>query len=718
MKRFLSILFCCMAINAGHAQSSDNGDGTFTNPVLWTDMPDPDVIQVGDTFYFVSTSMHMLPGVTILKSTDLVNWEFGTNVVPQFDDDPYFDLEGGNRYGKGQWATAIRHWGGEFHVLFTSNSNGCFIYSSADMKGPWRKTIVAGFPYHPLLDRYTPLKEETDVEGANHHILYDPGFLVDDDGRVYVIHGNTINYITELDPATCLPKGPARLFYQAHRAGLEGNRLYHIGDYYYAICTYGGSHSGNVTCLRARSLEGPWEEREVMCVGGRQPESHILQACLLQLESGETWAMAFLDMGVLGRIPHLVPVYWVDGWPMFGIGLDGNLTLRKPLVSKRQAKPTAKPSVQTLATSDDFSGEVLGLQWQFNHNPVKGSYSLKARPGWLRMYSLGANLPLPDRRANNPLVNNGLPVSETSVKVSAEAPFLMARGVLTQRLFGPSSCGTAHVDMSHLKAGDCAGLALLNIPSAMLSVSRKGNGFVLSQKETDNEKETMLGEVNLTREQASSLWLRVEAAGISGLANFSYSLDGSSFQPLGKTFHMVYSGVYFVGNRFALFCYNSKAAKGGWMDVDDFKVDIAPLFDRHVGKGSVLEAEWTDLLWRTECRKNTASTPQSANMDVAWVQDGGIIAFRNLHFKEEVSNLSFTLRNVSAVNAFIELRDADRQQVLGTADIPEASAGYSDIDLHLQTPIDGNRSLEIRVWNHDWDQPRMGEVLIDKITFH
>ena len=715
MKRLLSILLCCITMNVGHAQSSDNGDGTFTNPVLWADMPDPDVIQVGDTFYFVSTSMHMLPGVTILKSKDLVNWEFGTNVVPQFDNDPYFDLEGGNRYGKGQWATALRHWGGEFHVLFTSNSNGCFIYSSADMKGPWRKTTVAGFPYHPLFDRYDSLKEEVDADGTNHHILYDPGFLVDNDGRVYVIHGNTINYITEIDPVTCQPKGPARLFYNAHRAGLEGNRLYHIGEYYYAICTYGGSHSGNVTCLRARSLEGPWEEREVMCVGARQPESHILQACMLQLESGETWAMAFLDMGVLGRIPHLVPVHWVDGWPMFGIGLDGNLTLPKPHVTK-DSKPIAKPLTQTLATSDDFAKPALGLQWQFNHNPIKGSYSLSARPGWLRMHSLKANLPLSAKRANNPLVNNGLPISETSVKVSAGAPFLMARGVLTQRLFGPSSSGIAHVDMSHLKAGDCAGLGLLNIPSAMLSVSRKGNKFVLCQKETDNEKETSFGEVSLTAEQARSLWLRVEANGITEIANFSYSLDGNVFQPIGREFHMVYSGVYFVGNRFALFCYNTKSAKGGWMDVDDFKVDIAPLFDRHIVKGSVLEAEWTDKLWRTECRWNTSSS-QPSNMDIAWVQDGGIIAFKNLSFDEAVSRLSFTLRNVSGNNVFIELRDTEKQQVLGTADIPEASNEYTVVNLPLKSPLRGKCSLEIRVWNHDWDQPRMGEVLIDKILF-
>ena len=139
------------------AQQSDNGDGTFTNPVLWADLPDPDVIQVDDAFYFVSTSMFMMPGVTILKSYDLVNWSIAANVVPRFDEDPYFDLQGGNRYAHGQWATAIRYWGGEFHVLFTSNANGTFIYSSPTMEGEWRKTVVYNAPYHPTQDRLKPL---------------------------------------------------------------------------------------------------------------------------------------------------------------------------------------------------------------------------------------------------------------------------------------------------------------------------------------------------------------------------------------------------------------------------------------------------------------------------------------------------------------------------------------------------------------------------------
>lgn len=706
-KKLLSLFLFLAGFSSASAQLSDNGDGTFTNPVIWTDMPDPDIAQVGDTFYMVSTSMHMLPGVTLLKSADLVNWSFAANVLPQFDDDPYFDLQGGNRYGKGQWATALRYWGGEYHVLFTSNSNGTFIYSSATMQGPWRKTTLYQGPYHPILDRMQPLREQGTSDGYSHHILYDPGFLVDHDGRVYVVHGNTLNYITEIDPITCQAKTPARLLYQAHREGLEGNRPYHIGDYYYIICTYGGSHSGNVTCMRSRSLEGPWEEREVMCVGARMADSHILQACLIPLESGETWAMAFLDMGVLGRIPHLVPVHWIEGWPVFGGWEDGNISLRKPNV-KPQSPETPTAEKLQLAKSDDFSAEKLGLQWQFNHNPDWSKVSLAERPGWLRMHAQLANQPLPKKKAANPLVNNGELVSETSVKVSPEAPMLMARNTLTQRLFGPYSQGTAKVDASHLKRGDKAGIALLNIPYATLTISRTGDGFALAQTEGDNVQEQQNESVSLTSQQVQNLWLRAETEGQSGVARFAYSLDGKTYMPLGKTFQMVYSGLYFVGNRYALFCYNTQSAKGGYMDIDDFEVEMRPLYDRTIQKGSTLEAEWTDVLWRAEI---------AADGNVAYTQDGGLVAFYRLHIAEDIHNLTFYVKNISGNNTFVELRDVTTGQTLGTVDIPAPTGRYTALPMSLKQPLASDHRLEVRIWNHDWDQPKMGLVTLDKIVF-
>lgn len=689
MKKILTIFLIASAVFSSIAQSSDNGNGTFTNPVLWTDLPDPDVIQVGDTFYFVSTSMHMLPGVTILKSSDLVNWSFATNVVPRFDNDPYFDLQGGNRYGKGQWATALRYWGGEFHVLFTSNSNGTFIYSSSDMKGPWKKTVIYDAPYHPLIDRFEPLKQQDKGDGFHHHILYDPGFLIDNDNRIYVVHGNSLNYITEIDPVSCQPLGEARLLYQAHRPGLEGNRPYHIGDYYYVICTYGGSHSGNVTCLRSKSLDGPWEEREVMCEGARYPESHILQACLIPLESGETWAMAFMDMGVLGRIPHLVPVYWCDGWPIFG-GLDGNLTLRKPLIKKGQAQPETRPEKQTLATSDDFSSTELGLQWQFNHNPNAKAYSLIERPGWLRLHALKT--------------------------YSKEATLLMARNTLTQRLFGPNSQATVKIDASHLKQGDEAGLAILNIPYGTLTVSRKGKGFIIRQTIGDENKVETTGEFSITAKEASNIWLRVRTKAISALADFSYSLDGINFTSLGDTFHMVYSGTYFVGNRFALFCYNTRQ-NGGYIDIDSFDTTIEPLFERTIEPGTTLQASWSDDLLRTECRWTTDNESASSDMEIAWTGDGGMIAFNDMQVSGQISDVDFIIRNVSAHNVMVELRDKQTGKILGSADLPEPSKDYSVVTMKLNSSLVSGHRLEIRIWNKDWDVPKMGEVILSKIKF-
>ncbi len=718
MRNIFLLLLSLLYIIPLRVQSSDNGDGTFTNPVLWADMPDPDVTQVDDTFYMVTTSMHMLPGVTIVSSTDLVNWQFAANVVPQFDDkDPYFSLQGGNRYARGQWATALRYWGGEFHVLFTSNSNGTYIYSSSKMDGPWRKTTLYDSPFNPYTDRFiTPIEQEQS-DGFYHHALYDPGFMIDNDGRVYVVHGNSVNYITEIDPVSCQAKTPARLLYRRHREGLEGNRPYHIGDYYYIICTYGGSHSGNVTCLRSRSLDGPWEEREVMCTGARRPESHLLQACLIPLASGQTWAMAFMDMGALGRIPHLVPVHWLDGWPVFGDWAEGNITLRKPLIHAGQNSPEPKPEAQTLATTDDFSLHQLGLQWQFNHNPDWNHVSLTQRPGFLRLHAQPALQPLPRHETNNPRVTHPDRMAQSSIQVSPEAPLLMARNTLTQRIFGPYSQATACIDASHLKVGDRAGLAVLNIPYATLTINRTSKGLVLAQTVGDAQQEQTHERLTLSERQAHQLWLRVHIDAIADSATFFYSMDGSIFHPLGQKFKMQYSGDYFVGNRFALFCYNTRNRQGGWLDVDDFVVDSTPLFDRKISKGTAIQAEWTDVLWRTECRWSNVTNLSTSNMDVAITGDGGIIAFQNLEITEKIQKIMITLHNISAHHAFVELTDAVNGQVLGTAEIPEPSDSYNTIPLQLKHPLQSGHRIEFRVWGHDWDVPALGEVLIDKFLF-
>ncbi|MGN1213958.1 MAG: family 43 glycosylhydrolase, partial [Bacteroidaceae bacterium] len=160
--------------------TADNGDGTFTNPLLWGDWPDPDIIRVGDTYYMVSTSMHYVPGAPILSSRDLVNWKMESYAVERYDEDPRYDMNGGTLYLNGAWATSIRHHNGKFYVVFCTpygwgTEKGHFSVCEAEkVTGPWKRTV---FPEY----------------------LYDPGLFFDDDGRVYVVHGQGTLYLTELN---------------------------------------------------------------------------------------------------------------------------------------------------------------------------------------------------------------------------------------------------------------------------------------------------------------------------------------------------------------------------------------------------------------------------------------------------------------------------------------------------------------------------------------
>lgn len=645
-----TVLMGCMAIGMS-AQSSDNGDGTFTNPVIWGDFPDPDVIRVDDTFYFVSTSMHYFPGVTILESKDLVNWQIACNAVESFDIDPAYSLQGGNRYAKGQWATSIRHFGGKFHVLFNTNTEGTFFYSSPSMEGPWKQTKVEG------------------------HRLYDPGMFVDNDGRVYVVHGNTDIFVTEIDLETLQEKGPAKQIYRSHRGGLEGNRCYHIGDYYYIYCTYGGDKAGQ-TCLRSRSLFGPYEEREVMFEAGNRAESILHQSCIVPLQNGEYWGMIFQDRGGLGRIPWLIPIYWVNGWPIMGDPTDGIMTLKTPVANASQNNETS--GHRSLKGTDYFDSDRLALKWQFNHNPDNREYSLTERPGHLRLHT-----------------------------ATMTDSLRKARNTVTQRIFGPYSQATAKIDFSHQKNGDRAGLVILAEPFATLAIEKKQKGTSLSMTIDEDVKEQVAI-------KGSTIWLRAKVDGITDNVSFSFSSDGKEFHTIGENFHMEFINTYFCGNRYGLFNYATRQ-KGGYIDIDSFEVEQTPLFSRESRKGKVLEAEWSDYQWNTACAWSD-NGKETKNQDVEFLHDGGMIAFRNLDVKEPLNKITFTLRNHDAEDVFIELKDVNAGEVLGTADVPAHSTEYSDVVMNLDKPLPSDHRLEIRIWNKGWNLISMGKVSIDKMT--
>ena len=343
-------LVCSAGMHCTFAQTTvwnpDNQNGTFTNPIMWGDWPDPDLIRVDDKFYLVSTSMHYVPGCPIAVSEDLVNWEMAGYALDRYDEDPKYDMQGGNLYLNGAWATTIRHHNGKFYVGFCTpygwgRETGHFsICIADDVKGPWERTI---FPEY----------------------LYDPGLFFDEDGKVYVVHGQGTLYLTELNSDVKSVKGkPVKIwqggFKNAHELGggfgMEGSHMYRINGKYYITCPAGGTGGWQI-CLRSDNIYGPYEHKLIMNDWSSYPKNGLHQGGMVQLKNGDWWFMIMQDRGPIGRVPCLVPVKWIDGWPMLGDEGKDLITYPKPATGK-------KSKIKSPATTDEFNASQLGLQWQ------------------------------------------------------------------------------------------------------------------------------------------------------------------------------------------------------------------------------------------------------------------------------------------------------------------------------------------------------------------
>lgn len=477
---------------------SDNGDGTYTNPVIPADFPDPDVIRLGDTYYMVTTTMFVFPGVTILKSHDLVNWEYCSNAVPRFDFSKCYDLDSCSRYGHGQWATSIKYHDGKFYLLFITLNEGGFMCTAPKAEGPWKIThLPNGF--------------------------YDPGLFFDDNGRIYVAQGYSKISITEVD-ANLTPIGRDSLVYTGDiRKGLEGTHVYKINEYYYLYSTYGGV-DGIQVALRSKNIYGPYEQKVVIRDTTRGVTFGIHQGALVQTRSGEWWTILFVDSGPFGRFPSLQPVTWTDGWPMVGVGGKGVLTYKKPNVGKSYP-------VSVLPSSDEFNENGLGMQWGWNHNPDSTKWSLTKKKGFLRLQT-------------GKIVSN-----------LTEAP-----NTLTQRPFAkydqtiPTTAVTK-VDVGNMKDGDIAGLAVFQDPYAYIGVKQKGGYKYLIMVNNGVELDSVVM-------NKPTVYLRAVASNQSKVARFQYSFDNTQFEELGNALSMNFSLKIFTGNKFCLFNYSTRETGG------------------------------------------------------------------------------------------------------------------------------------------------------------
>ena len=506
-------------------QATDNGHAaTFTNPVLWADLPDPDVIRVGDYFYMMSTTMHLMPGAPVMRSKDLINWELTGYVFDKLHETPKYDMEDGTVYGRGQWATSLRYHDGKFYVLFSPNDQPfrSFIYTTEDP--------MKGWTLHSRMKHF-----------------HDSSLFFDDDGRVYVFSGT--GELTELNPdLSGVKEGGVSMklnVRDAEETGLlEGSRvLKHDGKYYLLMISWPNGGKRRQVCYRADKITGPYEKKVILCSDyGGFP--YVGQGTIVDDAQGNWYGWIFQDRGAVGRVPTLSPCHWVDGWPMIG-DAEGRVPTTMTLPWKADKKIP-------LVVSDEFSKGKMKLNWQWNHNPIDDAYTLTERKGFLRLKT-------------NKVVKS----------------IYEARNTLTQRMEGPECSGVIAMDVSHMKDGDRAGLSAFNDHAGVLEVAREGGTFILSMKEEDVELDKdkrvtdtqakVCGTVDLGK--AETVYLRVDGDFRLGkdIATFYYSLDGKDWTRIGSDFKMRFDfRKFFMGTKFGIFNYATKAA-GGYVDVDYFR---------------------------------------------------------------------------------------------------------------------------------------------------
>ena len=512
----------CFIVNFMKTQS-DNGDGTYTNPVIAADFPDPDIVLVDDVYYFVSTTMFAFPGGTILKSKDLVNWEYCCNIIPEMDYSPCYNLDGGHRYGRGMWASSLKYHNGKFYFLFNTLDEGGFLGTAEKAEGPWEIThLPRGF--------------------------HDPGLLFDADGKIYVAHGYNDIYITELDSEFTAINEDRLVYTGDIRKGLEGSHLYKINDYYYIYATYGGL-DGFQAALRSKNIYGPYEQKIVLHDLTDGPNYGIHQGALIQTKTGEWWTLLMVDHGAFGRFASLQPVSWNDDWPSAGINGQAVITYKKPDTGKTCA-------IGSLPASDEFETGQLGLQWSWNHNPEPSKWSLTKNPGKLRLETVN--------------ITDSLP---------------RARNTLTQRIFAGYSNktitrATAKMEFSNMKDGDIAGLAVFQDPYGFVGIQKKdgqyyiimaNNGDIIESEKIDKS------EIYLRADpfygSGAAMYYGGNTVEGTGTVAFSYSTNGKEFITVGNVMQMQFNLTVFTGNKFCLFNYAVQEL-GGYVDFDWFRTEI------------------------------------------------------------------------------------------------------------------------------------------------
>ena len=545
-KYFLFIAFISSAVllNAQYKSEvwvADKGDGTYVNPVLHADYSDPDVCAVDGHYYMTASSFNCTPGLPILHSEDLVNWEIINYAIKDVEPLDFFSKP---QHGKGVWAPSIRHHNGEFYIYWGDPDFGIFMVKTKDIYGEWDKPVL--------------------VKAGKGMI--DPCPLWDDDGKVYLAHAwagsrakfNSVITVCEMNSeGTAIVSNPVLAFdgNDGTNHTIEGAKFYKHNGYYYIFAPAGGVATGWQLVLRSKNVFGPYESKIVMSQG-KTDINGPHQGAWVDTPSGEAWFLHFQDKGAYGRVLHLNPMEWKSDWPVIGVDTDGD-GCGEPVHEYRKPNIGKTVGIVTPAESDEFNSTELGLQWQWHAN-YQDTFGFTTNMGYMRIYS---HILSPE------FVN-----------------FWGVPNLLLQKFPAEEFTATTKLKVSAKDDGQMSGLIVMGWDYAYLGVEKSGEGFILKYVQCKDaeqktpEKTSVVGildkcrtfEAGLYPNYEIDIYLRVKIE-VGGKCSFYYSTDGKRFHNVGDTF-IARQGKW-IGAKVGLFSVAPYGKERGWVDADWFRIN-------------------------------------------------------------------------------------------------------------------------------------------------
>ncbi len=472
---------------------ADNGDGTYKNPIINADYSDPDAIRVGTDFYMTASSFNAVPGLPILHSKDLVNWSIINHV---FREQMPLDVFAKPQHGNGVWAPSIRFHAGEFYIFYPDPDFGIYMSKAKDPAGEWSKPVLI-------------------KEGKG---WIDPCPLWDDDGKAYLVHAyagsrsgiKSILVVNKMSPDGMRLLDGGVIVFDGHDADstVEGPKFYKIDGYYYILAPAGGVPTGWQLALRSKNVYGPYEKKVVLAQG-KSSINGPHQGALVDTPTGEWWFLHFQDKGPYGRLVHLQSAIWKNGFPVIGSDPDGDGTGEPVLKFKKPNVGKTYP-IETPQDSDEFNGETIGPQWQWQANPRAEWAFAFPEKGFLRMNSVQ----LPDGYKN----------------------LLDLPNLLLQKFPAEEFTVTTKITLAPRFEGERFGLVVMGYDYSYLGVvNTKGKLYISQSTAKDAEKGSTETESSPQPLNSNELYLRVRVEK-DAVCTFSYSTDDKTFASIGSPF--------------------------------------------------------------------------------------------------------------------------------------------------------------------------------------